>query len=253
MSEVIEGTAGVEIAVYEGALLQPAAPLPDIAARFGQYRELCAMLLTDDDYQPVGGKQFLKRAGWRKLATAMGVTLERVTKEIDRDPDGRVQWAEFEVRATAPNGRFADGWGGCSRWERTFSKPDHDIPATAETRAFSRACADLFGLGALSAEEVDEGGQPDNGRLRGSGRTAPAPSSPPTTAALNTMHRRVRAVVREGINVGGENLTEDQFRRMVIEKATGDRKTSTTELVASEMAAVFDELTAAERAVGIAG
>jgi hypothetical protein len=266
MSEVIEGTAGNEVAVYEGALLQPAAPLNDLVERFGQYAALCAALLDGSDFQPLKvkvreqddegrwvtryeDKPFLKRSGWRKLATAMGVNLERLSKEIGRDVEGRVTFAEFEVRATAPNGRYADGWGGCSRYEREFSKPDHDIPATAETRAYSRACADLFGLGALSAEEVEGGDSPENGRL--GGRTAPAPSSPPSQAAINDMHRRVRRLAAEGIWVDGAKLDEDDLRHRILQTACG--KHSTGDLFAADMAAVFAELAAAEAAVGITG
>lgn len=37
-------------------------------------------------------------------------------------------------------GRFSDGWGSCERREKRFSKPNHDIPSTAETRAKNKAC-----------------------------------------------------------------------------------------------------------------
>lgn len=39
--------------------------------------------------------------------------------------------------------------------KRHFTKPEHDILATAETRAKNRAYADLFGMGEISAEEAD--------------------------------------------------------------------------------------------------
>ena len=53
-----------------------------------------------------------------------------------------------------PNGCFADGWGNCSRGERGFAHPNHDIPATAHTRATNRAIADLIGAGEVTAEEM---------------------------------------------------------------------------------------------------
>ncbi|RZS07415.1 hypothetical protein BHM03_00038249 [Ensete ventricosum] len=34
----------------------------------------------------------------------------------------------------------SDGWGSCDRPEKKFSKPNHDIPSTAETRAKNKAC-----------------------------------------------------------------------------------------------------------------
>lgn len=68
-----------------------------------------------------------------------------ISGEIEYE-QGQVKTARFVQRAILPSGRFADGWGSCSRGEKTFSKPNHDIPATAETRAKNRACSDLFGI-----------------------------------------------------------------------------------------------------------
>ena len=97
--------------------------------------------------------------------------------------------AEVIVRATAPGGRTMDGLGSCDLREKCcdsrrcrnsarghrhcdqvdghdpamhFSHPQHDIPATAHTRATNRACSDLFGFGEVSAEEIqDAPGAPD--------------------------------------------------------------------------------------------
>ncbi|QBI19364.1 hypothetical protein ER308_07265 [Egibacter rhizosphaerae] len=125
----------------------------------------------------------MKRSGWRKLSTAFGVTFEIVHRDIERDDRGAVRRAEFTTRAIAPNGRQVDGWGACDVFERCcepgctrggrhqhcagvdgfrahedawthFSKAEHDIPATAETRSKNRAAADLFGMGEVSAEEM---------------------------------------------------------------------------------------------------
>lgn len=139
------------------ALVRPAGTPNEIAQVFTDYQELCKRLLDDQDYQSIGGKRFPKRSAWRKLAVAFGVTFTILERTISRDEEGRVQWAEFVVRALSPGGRHADGWGSCSlRGEdRRFSKPDHDIPATAETRAKNRAAADLFGMGDVSAEEIE--------------------------------------------------------------------------------------------------
>ena len=53
-----------------------------------------------------------------------------------------------------PTGRYADGWGNCSRQEGNKAHPNHDIPATAMTRATNRAIADLIGAGEVTAEEI---------------------------------------------------------------------------------------------------
>lgn len=167
-------------------ILQPAAGLAEIEQAFTAYQRVCAHLLDDSDYQQIRGGRFRKKSGWRKLATAFAIKLELLDKQIERDDGGVIRRAEFTVRAIAPNGRYVDGWGLCDRYERCcepgckkggqhqhcgrspsngkgtcrgwthFSKPEHDIPATAHTRANNRASSDLFGMGEVSAEEVLE-------------------------------------------------------------------------------------------------
>lgn len=106
----------------------------------------------------------------------------------------RVVHAEYVVRAVAPNGRTMEGFGECDVWERCclppqpdadgvlqktcndrqkhnhcpqaygheclgwshFSHANHDVPATAQTRAINRAFSDMFGMGDVSAEELAE-------------------------------------------------------------------------------------------------
>lgn len=176
-------------------LIELAAPIERIEQAFKDYQTLCAKLLDESDYQSISQwdpkarkkttRKFPKKSAWRKLSTALGVTFEIISKEKERDARGRIVSADFVVRATAPNGRFVDGWGNCNVFERCcepgcakanyensthkhcstppgehehpqthFSHAEHDIPATAETRAKNRAASDLFGMGEVSAEEV---------------------------------------------------------------------------------------------------
>lgn len=180
--EIIEGqTLASMDGLTEGSLIRPAGSLEQIVTVFEEYQNLTKKLLTDADYQTIGSKRFPKRSAWRKLATAFGVSFEIVEHTITRD-GWNVKYAEFTVRAKAPNGRLAEGWGACDAYERCcgnpctnnknyhkhcpaakgevcpggvhFSHPNHDIPATAETRSKNRAASDLFGLGEVSAEEV---------------------------------------------------------------------------------------------------
>ena len=177
--------------VAERKLLTPAASLDQIGDAFEQYQQLRSRILDPEtDFQSIwNGGSFLKRSGWRKLSTAFSVDYEIVAEEIKDHPEyGYPLLARFKVRAVAPNGRHVDGWGACSVYERCcepgckntsrkhthcdgvngygqhehawthFSKPAHDIPATAETRAKNRAAADLFGMGEVSAEEVEAAG-----------------------------------------------------------------------------------------------
>lgn len=175
--------AALAIRESPDALVRPAASLTEIKDAFLAYQALARELLDASDFQTIAGKKFRKRSAWRKLAVAFGVTFEIIDREVHRDPSGRILRAEFVVRATAPNGRFSDGWGNCDVFERCcppecskggshkhclgaqgyqahedswthFSHAEHDIPATSETRSKNRAAADLFGMGEVSAEEM---------------------------------------------------------------------------------------------------
>ncbi len=152
--------------------------------QFKDYQRLCKELLTNEDYSKSKDKKgnWVRRknkSAWRKLARAFQVTTRILDKEVIRDQEtGRVIEATFLVEASLPSGRTEEGWGECSIWERGheydtvdnkgqvtckgpcngrkhFTKPDHDIPATAHTRAKNRAISDLIGAGEVSAEEID--------------------------------------------------------------------------------------------------
>lgn len=164
------------------SLVRPAADTHAIKQSFQAYSDLCEQLLTAEDHQDIGGKKFRKKSGWRKLGVAFGVSLEMRSEQETRDDRGRIIRAKTIVRAIAPNGRFSDGLGvadifekccqpGCSKGGKHrhcaancpgvvhFSGVEHDIPATAYTRAANRAQSDLFGMGEVSAEEITDGEQ----------------------------------------------------------------------------------------------
>lgn len=151
-------TAQVVAVPPTSALVEPVADIDRIETAYRNYQNLVARLLDDDDYQQVRGKRFVKKSGWRKLSVAMGVSIEVVSIDTEHDEQGRVSRCTVQARATAPNGRSMDGVGACSLSEARFkhdkARADHDIPATAETRAKNRACSDLFGFGEVSAEEM---------------------------------------------------------------------------------------------------
>lgn len=138
-------------------LLRPAATIEECQNAFSEYQKLNQQLLTESDFAKISGKAFMCRSGLRKLAVFYGVSYEIRDRSIVYDDDGRILRAEFLARATAPNGRYADGWGAASSREAIGKgeKADHNLPAVAETRAKNRASADLFGLGQVSAEEID--------------------------------------------------------------------------------------------------
>lgn len=174
------------IPVGSSQLVALAAPLDQIVQAQRTYHEVCVALLDEHDIQVIGKKEFKKRSAWNKLAVAFGVSTTEVRTVHERDERGRIVRTECVVRAQAPNGRVSEGIGACDLYERCcdqdtctkwltypdtgkstghthctvpcrtahFSNPQHDIPATAFTRASNRAKADLFGMGEVSAEEV---------------------------------------------------------------------------------------------------
>ena len=142
-----------------GGVVRLAGRLDDVVAAFKEYQKACEALLTQDDYQAISGRKFKKKSAWRKIATAFGISTSIVKSTIVYDDDGRIHHAEFTVRATAPNGRTMEGWGGASVVDRDFSH-DQDVAATAQTRATSRAISDLIGAGEVSAEEMADDAKP---------------------------------------------------------------------------------------------
>jgi hypothetical protein len=160
------------------ALVRAAASVADVEQAFHDYQRLCAVLLDDDDVQRIQGRTFRKKSAWRKLAVAFGVSCEVLERIYDRDETGKIIRAEIVVRAYAPNGRHMDGLGICDVSERRFSKPQHDVPATAMTRATNRACADLFGMGEVSAEEILDDAPEHRSRSKRAAPVAPVAPVP---------------------------------------------------------------------------
>jgi hypothetical protein len=126
----------------------------EAAKQWALFEALKSKLLVDDDYQTIAGKRFIKRSGFRKIAVYFGIS-DRVLKEerVDRE-DGSFSW-RIMVEAVAPNGRSCIGVGACDSKERSFAHLEHDVYATAHTRAKSRAISDMVAGGIVSAEEVE--------------------------------------------------------------------------------------------------
>ncbi|XP_038691377.1 uncharacterized protein LOC119989757 [Tripterygium wilfordii] len=114
---------------------------------FKEYQNAAMAILEKSDYTMISGCPFIKKSGWRKISFYFNVSYEIKDKNIEFDENRNVQRAEFVVRAYMQGGRFSDGWGSCERREKRFSKPNHEIPSIAETRAKNKACQDLLGIG----------------------------------------------------------------------------------------------------------
>lgn len=178
----------------QNSLVRPVANVDEVAEVYEQFENIKSGLLKEGDTQTIGGgknkQTFITKSGWRKIATAFNVSVDVVDKERSVD-DGVLTW-RVKARATAPNGKVAESWAGCAsnesnhmefignnidevdshkvydrddpdvmkvegKW-RALKDPrevnEHDILATAETRAKNRAISDLVGGGSVSAEEI---------------------------------------------------------------------------------------------------
>lgn len=158
-------TPGAELAIRA----QPVLPMAPEQARsvMQAYQETCKAILTPDDVQRVGDREFTKRSGFQKLGAAYGVSTQIVSQQLDdveRSDDDEtigVLVARAVVRAIHPSGRHAEGDGACASNEKRFRRGDekleHSLMATAVTRATNRAISNLIAFGTVSAEEAEAG------------------------------------------------------------------------------------------------
>src|SRR3954467_1139607 len=94
-SNVIEGTAeeldgapagGMELARRErrSEVIRP-LPAGALVESFREYQDLLPRLLSAEDYQADGSKKFVKKSGWRKIATAFDLDVQIRRSDVARD------------------------------------------------------------------------------------------------------------------------------------------------------------------------
>lgn len=153
-------------AIEETQALVPAAdpgsPLPvfsgeQMAEAFRAYRQLQDTLdrAMPDAIMKIQGRAFRKKAYWRAVRTAFNLDVRLVAER--RDEHGENWGWLVTYRATAPNGRSADGDGACYASEKPGrgQATEHNVRSHAHSRAFNRAVSNLVGFGEVSAEEAD--------------------------------------------------------------------------------------------------
>lgn len=161
--EIVVQTAIIEkevAAIVPGNSLVLPVTTPEEAKKTMElYQNTLDALVDDRDWQKVGTEKFLKKSGVRKLAVAFNLSEEIIDLKEERDTEGRIITAFASVRITAPNGRTTVGTGTCSIYDKKtgrdgFTHAEHDVRATAITRATNRAILNMVGMGKVSAEEV---------------------------------------------------------------------------------------------------
>ena len=186
-------------------LVAPVAGAAALVENQKAYHAVVHALLDDSDYQIITGGRFKKKSAWRKLNVAFNVSTELLDEVQARDDAGRLIRATVTARATAPNGRYADGIGVCDVHDRHtraclagcvgfhhFAHPEHDILATAHTRATNRASSDLYGMGEVSAEEIDANTAPPPAVFDPMALIGPYLEDDNVRAELAAWRRRVR-------------------------------------------------------------
>jgi hypothetical protein len=136
-------------------VVRPLINIADTRQAIEEFKEFRDSLLGEDDWQTVrtkqGPKKFPKKSGRAALDIPFCVSHEIISERRLELPDGGYAWA-FVVRAHHPTGRYEDGDGYCDSTEGR--NKEHDVRASAVTRAKNRASFDLYGLGTVSAEEM---------------------------------------------------------------------------------------------------
>jgi len=138
-------------------IVRPAVTKAEAVAAWHEFQSLKSAILSRSDLQHISGRDYVKKSGWRKLATFYNLT-DRIVEERQIPLDKGDYYWKIKVECTAPNGRVTEGVGICASTERKFSHPEHDIYATAHTRAKNRSISDMIAAGDVSAEELGEGG-----------------------------------------------------------------------------------------------
>lgn len=138
----------------EQIVLKPVSSVESIIEAYREYNRLKDNLLIEGDYQVIKWKKCIKKSGFRKLATAFGISTEIVRE--NRINFEKYFIYEITVRAISPNGRFTESCSSCASNEKDFNHIENDVRATAQTRGTNRAIADLIGSWEVSAEELDQ-------------------------------------------------------------------------------------------------
>lgn len=110
---------------------------------------------TNKNTGEVTDVSYIKKSGWRNLATFFGLAVEVVPGTEKIEVIGGTKLASVTYRASALNGRACSGDGHCGgdepgKYNWTLS----NLAATAHTRAFNRAVSNLIGGGEVSADEI---------------------------------------------------------------------------------------------------
>lgn len=157
MTKEIKPTTQVAVA----PIVEPAVTPIQALKSWENYQELKKKIIEPTDKQKIGNNIYLKKSYWRKIQKFFNLQLKCIKEErIKKDKKGEQENIAYSsiYRAIAHNGAFCDGDGFCESWEKGRFNCEHNVRATAHTRAKNRAISDLVGGGEISAEEINGNG-----------------------------------------------------------------------------------------------
>ena len=180
-------------ATIQGTQLVRAADSAAVAEAVTEYKQIQRALdkAMPDCLMTIQGRPFRKRNYWRAVATAFNLSVECVKEEQCK---GNKDWGyTCTYRATAPNGRFADGDGACFASEKQGgARTVHNVRAHSHTRGYNRSVSNLVGFGEVSADELGA----DSFRAQspsGAPQAQPQEGRMPPKTVSNYGHSRPRA------------------------------------------------------------
>jgi hypothetical protein len=219
-------------------------------AAINAFETLKSRLLVDGkDKVEISGRPAITRAGFSKIALAFGLSTEIV--KISRIKTGDHYCAHVIARASAPNGRYAEGSASCDSTEfrGSIAGTTHNIESRAATRATNRAIANLVGGGIFSKEELETEDEEQNGMIpprtirRAEPKIVAIAGSGGGTGAANTMvgmkngritPKQINYILSLSGQQGGQTLSE------LLAKEYDDRPID--ELTAEEASRIIDRL-----------
>jgi hypothetical protein len=213
--EVIEAEyAQTELEVAQSTGIVRAAG--DISVAMTEYTRVKNTLdrALPDCIMNIRGKQFRKKNYWRAVATAFNLDVVCIEKGKVELPNG--DWGvEVTYRATAPNGRCADGDGACMASEKSGNMATyHNIRAHAHTRGFNRSVSNLVGFGEVSYDEL-QGGVDGTGTDTGGAPPPPpaAPQAPPRAMSHAAPSPQPAGFPQKCVKCGGTEFWDNRDRK----------------------------------------
>lgn len=193
-------------------VVRPLVTTQQAVEQWRLFEELKQSLLKDDDYATIQGKPYVKKSGFRKIAVFFGLSDSIISEDrVDRE-NGTFFW-RIKVESRAPNGRTSIGVGICDSQERGFSHVEHDVYATAHTRAKNRAISDMVAGGLVSAEEMDPGppkmpSHPKNASVKVKNKPNEKEDHVFSTLEANGLHTEGVRIFQYGNSIWIQNLTD---------------------------------------------